>query len=315
MGGMFRDPYYSSRRARSVLFGVLMVHIAIIAVPLIYASLTEYLDPPLVVMKVGLVDLPPGDSPDAGQPAPDTAETSDPNPVLDLPADPKQVDPLPDLPPPPPKTETKVTPPKVEQKKTDVAPPPPPKTETKVTPPKTTPPKTEQKKDPPKSNLLTADQIKVTTNTKSQAQIDAENKARAAAEAKAKADAKAREQLLADIRSAAGSKPGTYGTTDPGQKGILATKEIRDYYEQLNAYIRPKWSAVSPANTEISGSISNWPVLELTIEKNGKIRSAIMVAKSGNKKIDAAAELLRADLKAVPVPPQAITIRVTLDIR
>ena len=315
MGSMFRDPYYSSRRARSVLFGVLMVHIAIIAVPLIYASLTEYFDPPLIVMKVGLVDLPPGDSPDAGQPAPDISATSEPEPMLDLPADPKQVDPLPDLPPPPPKTETKVTPPKVEQKKTDVAPPPPPKTETKVTPPKTNPPKTEQKKDPPKSNLLTADQIKVTTNTKSQAQIDAENKARAAAEAKAKADAKAREQLLADIRSAAGSRPGTYGTTDPGQKGILATKEIRDYYEQLNAYIRPKWSAVSPANTEISGSISNWPVLELTIEKNGKIRSAIMVAKSGNRKIDDAAELLRADLKAVPVPPQAITIRVTLDIR
>ncbi len=315
MGSMFRDPYYSSRRARSVLFGVLMVHIAIIAVPLIYASLTEYFDPPLVVMKVGLADLPLGDSPDAGQPAPDTTEASEPEPMLDLPADPKQVDPLPDLPPPPPKTETKVTPPKVEQKKTDVAPPPPPKTETKVTPPKTNPPKTEQKKDPPKSNLLTADQIKVTTNTKSQAQIDAENKARAAAEAKAKADAKAREQLLADIRSAAGSKPGTYGTTDPGQKGILATKEIRDYYEQLNAYIRPKWSAVSPANTEITGSISNWPVLELTIEKNGKIRSAIMVAKSGNRKIDDAAELLRADLKAVPVPPQAITIRVTLDIR
>ena len=48
MGGMFRDPYYSSRRARSVLFGVLMVHIAIIAVPLIYASLTEYFDPPLI---------------------------------------------------------------------------------------------------------------------------------------------------------------------------------------------------------------------------------------------------------------------------
>lgn len=315
MGGMFRDPYYSSRRARGVLFGVLLVHIAIIAVPMIYASLTEYFDPPLVVMKVGLVDLPPGDSPDAGQPAPDTPVTSEPEPMLDLPADPKQVDPLPDLPPPPPKTETKVTPPKVEQKKTDVAPPPPPKTETKVTPPKTNPPKTEQKKDPPKSNLLTADQIKVTTNTKSQAQIDAENKARAAAEAKAKADAKAREQLLADIRSAAGSKPGTYGTTDPGQKGILATKEIRDYYEQLNAYIRPKWSAVSPANTELSGSISNWPVLELTIEKNGKIRSAIMVAKSGNRKIDDAAELLRTDLKAVPVPPQAITIRVTLDIR
>ncbi len=315
MGSLFKDPYYNSRRARSVLFGVLLVHIAVIAVPLIYASLTEYFDPPLVVMKVGLVDLPPGDSPDAGQPAPDTPEVSDPEPTFDLPPAPAQVDPLPDLPPPPPKTETKVTPPKVEQKKTDVAPPPPPKTETKVTPPKTNPPKTEQKKDPPKSNLLTADQIKVNTNTRTQAQIEADRRARAAAEAKAKADAKAREQLLADIRNAAGSKPGTYGTTDPGQKGILATKEIRDYYDQLNAYIRPKWSAVSPSNTELGGSISRWPVLELTIEKNGTIRSAVVVTKSGNRKIDDAVELLRADLKAVPVPPQAITIRVTLDIR
>lgn len=315
MGGTFKDPYYNSKRARGVLFGVLLVHIAVIAVPLIYASLTEYFDPPLVVMKVGLADLPPGDSPDAGQPAPDTPEVSDPEPTFDLPADPKQVDPLPDLPPPPPKTETNVTPPKVEQKKTDVAPPPPPKTETKVTPPKTNPSKTEQKKDPPKSNLLTADQIKVSTNTKSQAQIDAERRARAAAEAKAKADAKARDQLLADIRSAAGSKPGTYGTTNPGEKGILASKEIRDYYDQLNAYIRPKWNAVSPSTIELGGSISKWPVIELTIEKNGKIRSANVIVKSGNKKIDDAVELLRADLKAVPVPPQAMTIRVTLDIR
>ncbi|MBR4255166.1 MAG: TonB family protein, partial [Lentisphaeria bacterium] len=204
----------------------------------------------------------------------------------------------------PPKTEPKKDPPKTEPKKD------PPKTE-----PKKDPPKTEPKKDPPKSNLLTADQINVKKNTKTQAQLDAERKAREAAEARAKADAKARQDLIADIRAAAGSKPGTYGTTTPGREGILATKEMREYYEQLNAFIRPKWNAVSPSSVELSGKISNWPSVDLTIAKDGRVTSAVIVSPSGNKAIDAAVKTLLADLKVVPAPPQAGVIRVTLDIR
>ena len=308
MSGQVNDPYFSAKRAKIILFSVLLVHICIIAVPLIYTSLTEYFDPPLVVMKVGLADLPLGDSPDAGQPAPADTPTSEPEPVSvdDIP-DPHPVADLPpDLPPPPPKVET---PPK-----TDVKPvTPPPKTETK--PEVKQPPKTEPKKDPPKSTVLKPSEINVTRNTKTQAQIDAERKAREAAEAKAKADAKARQDALNELRNAAASQPGKFGTTDPGQDGILATKEMRDYYEQLNAFIRPKWNAVSPSSIELGGKISNWPVIELTIEKDGRIRSAAVVARSGNKKIDDAVELLRADLKVVPPPPQAVKIRVTLDIR
>ena len=329
MGAQFvKDPYFNQKRASSVLFCVLLVHIGIIAIPLIYSSLTEYFDPPLIVMKVGLADLPLGDSPDAGAPADVPADTSvaEPDPVVsmdDIPNPQKVNDLPPDIPPPPkvenppkPKTETKVEP-KIE------TPPPKPKTETKtnVTPPKTEqkkdPPKTEQKKDPPKSNILTVDQIKKNTNTKTQAQIDAERRAREAAEAKAKADAKARQDLIADIRAAAGSgkQQGRFGTTNPGQEGILATREMRNYYEQLNAFIRPKWNAVAPASSELSGRITNWPTVHLTIAKDGRITKAVVVNKSGNKAIDAAVETLLADLKAVPVPPQAATIAVTLDIR
>jgi hypothetical protein len=292
-------------------------------------------------MKVGLADLPPGDSPDAGAVAADVpaTQTSEPEPVDELPPDPqKPADLPPDLPPPPPKTETKVEPkidtpppkPK-DDTKTNVKPPktetktpvepPPPKTDTTKTnvkpPPKTQtkqdPPKTQTKQDPPKSNLLKPEDIIKPKNTKTQAQIEAERRAREAAEAKAKADAKARQDAIAAIRDAA--KSGTYGTTNPGQQGILATKEMRDYYETLNAYIRPKWNAVSPSSVELSGKVANWPTIHLTIAKDGRITKAVIVSKSGNTAIDAAVEILLADLKVAPVPPQAATIPVTLEIR
>ena len=319
-----RDPYFNQKRASSVLFCVLLVHIGIIAIPLIYSSLTEYFDPPLIVMKVGLADLPLGDSPDAGAPADVPADTSaaEPDPVVsmdDIP-NPQKVNDLPPDIPPPPKVEN--PPPKTDTKVPVEEPPPKQKTDTKpkVTPPKTDtkkdPPKTQTKQDPPKSNLLKPeDIIKPKNTTKTQAQIEAERRAREAAEARAKADAKARQDAIADIRAAAGTQQGRYGTTDPGQQGILATKEMRDYYEQLNAYIRPKWNAVSPSSVELSGKVANWPTIHLTIAKDGRITKAAIVNKSGNKAIDAAVETLLADLKVAPVPPQAATIPVTLEIR
>ena len=306
------DPSFNGRRSRVILVTVFFLHAAIIAVPLIYASLTEYFDPPVIVMKVGMADLPPGDAPDAGEVAqnePQQVDEPDPAPIDSIP-DPQKLDPLPDPPPvvKQPDPTPVVTPPKKD----------PPKTEPKKDPPKTEPkkdpPKTEPKKDPPKSTLLKPEDIKKTpTNTKTQAQLDAERKAREAAEAKAKADAKAREALIADIRSAA--TQGTAGTPNPGREGILATKEMRDYYDQLNAFIRPQWNAVSPSSVELGGKVTTWPVVDLTIAKNGTVSKAVIVSKSGNKAVDDAVDALLARLKVVPAPPQAGVIRVTLDIR
>jgi TonB family protein len=313
MGGRTNDPYFNPRRTRNILFGVLLVHIGVIAVPLIYSSLSDYFDPPLVVMKVGLADLPLGDSPDAGQPTQaDTPAKTDPAPVDDIP-DPTNVDPLPPEPKVQPKVEQKVDPPpqpKVDPPKPKVDPPK--NTQAKVDPPK---PKVEQKKDPPKSNILKPQDIIIPKTTKTQAQIKAEqDAARAAEEARRKAD-KARQELIAGIRQAAGSQPGKFGTTDPGQDGILATKEMRAYYELLIAFIQPRWNAVSPSSIELNGKISNWPTIQLTIEKNGSVSASAVVSASGNKKLDDAARALLAELKAVPVPPQAVKIPITLDIR
>ena len=314
MGGSFKDPYFSAKRAQGILFGVLMLHAAIIAVPLIFAALSDYfVEPPVFVMKVGIADLPLGDAPDAGPPP---AAQTDPEPALpsvDEFPDPTHVDPLPDLPPPPPKIETP-PPPKVEPTKTDVAPPKPkdPPKEQKKDPPK------EQKKDPPKSTLLTKDDIIKTQKT--QAQIDAERRkqreaeeARRKAEAARKAAEDTRKALIAGIQQDA-SQPGKFGTQNPGQDGVLLTKEMRAYYDQLVAFIQPKWNNVSPSSIELNGNISKWPAVDLTIAKDGSISKAVFVSPSGNKKIDDAVKLLLADLKVVPKPPEAGVIRVTLDI-
>ena len=323
MGSQFnRDPYFNQKRARAVLFGVLMLHVGVIAVPLIYSSLTDFFqDPQPIVMKVGIADLPLGDSPDAGAPADASAEVSEPDPVVsvdDIP-NPQQVADLPpDLPPDPPKIETPPKPkddPKTTVKPPEVKPKDPPKPTVKPKdPPKQT--KTETK-DPPKSTLLKPEDIIKPKNTKTQAQIDADRRAREAAEARAKAEAEARQRALADLRAAAsGTQQGSYGTTNPGQDGILATAEMRAYYAQLVAFIRPKWNNVSPSSVELGGgNIANWPSIDLTISKKGEVTKAVFVSQSGNRKIDDAVKLLLADLKSVPVPPQAGTIRVTLDIR
>ena len=298
-----RDPYFNGRRAKQILVAVFLLHLAVIILPLIFASLTEHFEPRVIVMNVGMADLQLGDAPDAGENAssapptpfnepelPPVESYADPTPPPELPPEVKQLEPVTT-------TQAKTQPPKE-----------PPKMQSKPNPQ----PKAQQKNDPPKK-YLTSDEILKGANTKTQAQLDAESKAREAAEAKAKADAKEREALIAALRDAASQS--VPGTQNPGREGILATKEMRDYYDQLVAFLQPQWKAVSPSNIELGGKVSTWPVIELTIAKNGTLSKPVVVSRSGNKAVDDAVTSLLAKLNVVPVPPQACTIRITLDIR
>ena len=305
MSRQSRDPYFNGRRAKRILVTVFLLHLAIIVLPLIFASLTEHFEPRIIVMNVGMADLPAGDSLDFGDIAsselptpanepelPPVESLQDPTPPPELPPEVKQPEPVP------------ITQPKTQTPKN------PPKTQPKPDPQ----PKTQTPKDPPKtSKYLSAAEITVNRNTKTQAQIDAERKAREAAEAKAKATAKEREALIAALRNAASQ--GAPGTPNPGREGILATKEMRDYYDRLVAFLQPQWIAVSPSNIELGGKVSTWPVIDLTIAKDGTVNRAVIVGKSGNKAVDDSVSALLANLKVVPVPPQATTIRVTLEIK
>lgn len=99
----------------------------------------------------------------------------------------------------------------------------------------------------------------------------------------------------------------------PEQDGISVTKELSAYYEQLNAFIRPKWNAVAPTSVDLN--VTTWPAVDLSIAKDGHITNATIVSKSGIKAIDDAVDALLADLKAVPAPPLAAEIHIVLEIR
>lgn len=99
----------------------------------------------------------------------------------------------------------------------------------------------------------------------------------------------------------------------PEQDGISVTKELSAYYEQLNAFIRPKWNAVAP--TGINQNVTTWPAVDFSIAKDGRIMKSAIVNKSGIKAIDDAVDALIADLKIVPVPPQAAEIHIVLEIQ
>ena len=306
MNRQSRDPYFNSKRAKRILVAVLLFHLIIIVMLLIFVSLKDRFDKPAIVMNVGMTDFLSSNAFNAGEnvsPIPQTPVSDPELPPVDSIQDPT---PPPELPPevkqpePVQTTQPKATPPKD-----------PSKTQTKVTPqPKTNPPK----EDPPKpSKYLTAEEILKSSNTKTQAQLDAERKAREAADAKAKADAKEREALIAGLRDTA--KQGVPGTPNPGHEGILATKEMRNYYNHLVAFLQPQWKAVSPSNIELGGKVKNWPIVDLTIEKDGKVVRTSIVSRSGNRAVDDAVTTFLANLKVVPVPPQSGVIRVTLEIQ
>ena len=52
-----------------------------------------------------------------------------------------------------------------------------------------------------------------------------------------------------------------------------------------------------------------------SIAKDGTVSNPVIVSRSGNKAVDDAVTSLLAKLNVVPVPPQACTIRITLEIR
>ena len=93
------DPYANSNRTKWIAIWVICAHLMVfVIVPLVLLGVDLLVpeEPPLVVMKVGLVDLPEGDSPDApvnGEqqpiPEPPAPEPPKPEPPKPVPAPPK----------------------------------------------------------------------------------------------------------------------------------------------------------------------------------------------------------------------------------
>lgn len=309
------DPYDSPPRRRKIFLAVLTAHALLIVVPLAWLHISRLLDPPKIVMKVGLVDLPEGNSLDVpkdqtGKPG-KAAAAAEPEPPVPEPEPPA---PEPPAPEPVPKVEPAPTP------KVETPPPPPPPTPVKETPKVKQPPKVEPKKvepkvkeEPKKPKYLRPEDIKKTGKRVKTDKPDpkAEAKRKAAEQARADAERRAaetRRQVAADARNAGKA---TYGSIAGGEKGIPATKEYYDYIDELKRTVEQRWN--QPNSVELEGKRPE-AKFTLTIRKDGTVEKAEFV-RTGIQPMDQSLENLRSRLKAVPPPPQAMTVDVTLRVK
>ena len=309
------DPYDSPARRRRIVFAVLAVHFLIIAVPLIWIEISRLLDPPKIVMKVALVNLPEGNSLDVPK-----DQTGKPDPPAPEPAPAEPEPPAPEPPAPEPPTPEVETPPKVEPtpkppvKEPPKVKPPPEVKPKKVEPKKVEPKKAEQppKEEPKKPKYLRPEDIKksgkrVKTNNpdpKAEARRKAAEQARADAERRA---AETRRQVAADARNAGR----TYGSIAGGEKGIPATKEYYEYIDELKKIVEQRWT--QPNSVELEGKRPE-AKLTLSIRKDGSVEK-LEFARTGIAAMDKSLLDLQSRLKAVPPPPQAMTVDVTLRVK
>ena len=85
-----------------------------------------------------------------------------------------------------------------------------------------------------------------------------------------------------------------------------------NYFEQLNAFLYPKWKEFSPSGIEHSAEVAPVALVELTISKDGRITAATFDKSSGNEQIDTATKKFLSVLSDVPKPPFELVVRISL---
>ena len=281
------DPYANSNRTKWIAVWVICAHLMVfVIVPLVLLGVDLLVpeEPPLVVMKVGLVDLPEGDSPDA-------PVNGEQQPIPEPPA------------PEPPKPE----PPKPEPPKPEPPKPEPPK-------PVPAPPKPKQKPVPPKPKYLTAADILKQRNKNRGKTVTIKNKDNRKQQQQDHAAQQAYAKQLAEYnraRQALQSARGRFGSPDAGLKGILATAEDRAYYAKLKAFVDARF--VQPSDALLDG---RKPVVQvqITIGKDGSLAGWNVTSPSDVQAMNDAVAALKEKLQTMPVPPRAMTIPFTFRV-
>ena len=291
------DPYANSNRTKWIAIWVICAHLMVfVIVPLVLLGVDLLVpeEPPLVVMKVGLVDLPEGDSPDA-------PVNGEQQPIPEPPA------PEPPAPEPPKPEPPKPEPPKPEPPKPEPPKPEPPK-------PVPAPPKPKQKPVPPKPKYLTAADILKQRNKNRGKTVTIKNKDNRKQQQQDHAAQQAYAKQLAEYnraRQALQSARGRFGSPDAGLKGILATAEDRAYYAKLKAFVDARF--VQPSDALLDG---RKPVVQvqITIGKDGSLAGWNVTSPSDVQAMNDAVAALKEKLRTMPVPPRAMTIPFTFRV-
>ncbi len=290
------DPYVSTGRVGVITLWVVIVHVALFfLLPLalwLVSLIEEEKEPPLTVMKVGLVDLPEGDSLDAPKdgiklppPAPEPAPEPEPVPSPEPEPEEKTVKPPP---PAPPKLKAEIR-----------TPPPPPKQ------------KPDKPKNKPKPKYLTAEEIRQKRNKNPKRIVEQVQPAPSAADRQRQQAAQQRRDAIRNVSN----NIGKYGHVDGG--GVadrLATMEEKVYMEKLFEYIDPLF--VQPSASLLRNQTPTVEVY-ITVDTNGALLGWEIHKASNVPAMNEAVEALHAKLKhrIMPKPPRKMKIPILLKIR
>ncbi len=285
------DPYVNSGRMGFITVWVVIAHLAVfLLLPLtVWAvSLLDEEEPPLIVMKVGLVDLPEGDSltapedgvklPDPPPPAPpEQAETVKPDPV------PPEPEPLPT--PPKPKNNPHPAPPEAKEK------------------PKPKPKQNTKPKWKPRTNI-----------TRTGRRFTEESKPSAADQKKQQQAARAaqeRQRLINEMMQASAGA-GKYGHIDGGLKGMLAdAAERREYFDKLYKYIDARFH--QPSDALLQGQKPSVTV-EISIGADGALLGWKVTKPSKIPAMNDAVDAVKVKIQTLPKPPRAMRVPITFRI-
>ena len=305
------DPYENAPRRRRICITVILLHLLLIALPILAGYLILEPEKPLRVIKASLVpplgdslDVQPDQIPSAEPAAP--ADTLPETPVMpELPVPKTSTEPVPDLPPPPPPPE----PAKPEVKKPEVKKPEVKKPEVKKPEVK----KTEVKKP----RKVTAEDILKSRDKDAAKKIEQARKAQTeAARAKALADAQAKAQAAMQARrraieQAQNASQKRYGSALGDPNSLTPVGDTSDYEDQLKAWLGRRWR--EPSDTELNGKRPSVQVT-LSIAADGTVTRKDFKP-CGVEAMDRSVREMLRDLKAVPKPPAAMTINVTLVVK
>ena len=95
-----------------------------------------------------------------------------------------------------------------------------------------------------------------------------------------------------------------------GPVGVL-DKDLIAYYDKVASFLKRQWN--QPNQAALGGTMPKVEI-RLKIDSAGRVLSANIFRRSGNRAMDASVEELIGKLKVLPNPPKAMEFVVTMEI-
>lgn len=284
--GKEKLPYVKDGKFSLIFLCTCLAHLLLIILPFFVLKISDLINPPIAVEQVSLADQAPADSPD---PVPalenSSARKKDPS-SSEKKADPFALPDLPDIPkfPDIPQKEKTI----VKEKNPE-----------KVTPKRT-------------KKFVSPENIKV-SRKKVKHTVTPRKKKKSAAQSRAeRIRALLRNYDQNNAKDSSGNFPHrSVNKNNTGRVKAVTSREMLNYYEQVRVFLMSSWR--QPNAAQLNNARPEVKVL-IHVDASGRIVSAKIVKRSGNRAMDESVETLLRKVRILPKPPEEMTFSVNVNI-